>query len=371
MACWPRAGDLPVDVRSKSDYFDSLYHASVAVGLNTSAMIEAAILGHPVSHHPAARVSGQPGRHGSLPLPAARLRRAAALRAIVRGSCARPCGDARRPQSRSRAQRAVRSRVRASPRPRDSRDDGLRRGTGGAGGASNAARLSRCRSGPTPFGSILQPFADAAARAHPAHGRGVTPTIPGAPRGAPPAQVAAAHGVPPEEGRRGPAAERGTGWSGEQSRGRSVKVLFLVHNLGKTRHFERRHRRADRARAFGGHHGGAQAKQAAEARAPSATTRASMSSRTPFDESTNGNRSSGRCDRRATTCGSSTRATRTSRSLPIAPEATRRPVGPTRIGRALRPRRRAGQAALELAERWFRASATTSSSSARTPRTSS
>ena len=48
VACWPRMGDIPVDDRSKSDYFDSLYHASLTVGLNTSAMIEAAILGHPV-----------------------------------------------------------------------------------------------------------------------------------------------------------------------------------------------------------------------------------------------------------------------------------------------------------------------------------
>jgi predicted glycosyltransferase len=48
VACWPKAGDLPIDKRTKSDYFDSLYHASAAVGLNTSAMIEAAILGHPV-----------------------------------------------------------------------------------------------------------------------------------------------------------------------------------------------------------------------------------------------------------------------------------------------------------------------------------
>lgn len=48
VACWPLAGDSPVDPRSKADYFDSLYHASVTVGLNTSAMIEAAILGHPV-----------------------------------------------------------------------------------------------------------------------------------------------------------------------------------------------------------------------------------------------------------------------------------------------------------------------------------
>jgi hypothetical protein len=48
VACWPKAGDFPVDARSKTDYFDSLYHASVVVGLNTSAMIEGAILGHPV-----------------------------------------------------------------------------------------------------------------------------------------------------------------------------------------------------------------------------------------------------------------------------------------------------------------------------------
>jgi hypothetical protein len=48
VARWPRAGDSPVDARSKADYFDSLYHASVTVGLNTSAMIEAAILGRPV-----------------------------------------------------------------------------------------------------------------------------------------------------------------------------------------------------------------------------------------------------------------------------------------------------------------------------------
>lgn len=47
-ACWPPLGDSPVDAQSKSDYFDSLYHADVVVGLNTSAMIEAAIVGRPV-----------------------------------------------------------------------------------------------------------------------------------------------------------------------------------------------------------------------------------------------------------------------------------------------------------------------------------
>ncbi len=48
IACWPSSGDLPIDARSKTDYFDSMYHASAIVGLNTSAMIEAAILGRPV-----------------------------------------------------------------------------------------------------------------------------------------------------------------------------------------------------------------------------------------------------------------------------------------------------------------------------------
>jgi hypothetical protein len=48
VACWPRMGETPVDASSKNDYYDSLYHSSVTVGLNTSAMIEAAILDKPV-----------------------------------------------------------------------------------------------------------------------------------------------------------------------------------------------------------------------------------------------------------------------------------------------------------------------------------
>ena len=47
IVCWPPAGDVPVDATSKADYFDSLFHASVVVGLNTSALIEAAIVGRP------------------------------------------------------------------------------------------------------------------------------------------------------------------------------------------------------------------------------------------------------------------------------------------------------------------------------------
>ena len=48
VVCWPPLGAVPVDRTSKTDYFDSMYHADAVVGLNTSAMIEAAIVGRPV-----------------------------------------------------------------------------------------------------------------------------------------------------------------------------------------------------------------------------------------------------------------------------------------------------------------------------------
>jgi hypothetical protein len=48
IVCWPPTGAVPDDAASKTDYFDSLYHASAVVGLNTSALIEAGILGRPV-----------------------------------------------------------------------------------------------------------------------------------------------------------------------------------------------------------------------------------------------------------------------------------------------------------------------------------
>jgi hypothetical protein len=44
----PRAGENPVDHRSRAEYFDSLYHAAAVVGINTSALIEAAIAKRPV-----------------------------------------------------------------------------------------------------------------------------------------------------------------------------------------------------------------------------------------------------------------------------------------------------------------------------------
>ena len=41
-------GGHPVDERGRDDYFDSMYYAAAVVGLNTSAMIEAAIVDRPV-----------------------------------------------------------------------------------------------------------------------------------------------------------------------------------------------------------------------------------------------------------------------------------------------------------------------------------
>ncbi len=45
VAVW---GSNPVDGQSRADYFDSLYHSAAVVGLNTSAFIEAGIVGRPV-----------------------------------------------------------------------------------------------------------------------------------------------------------------------------------------------------------------------------------------------------------------------------------------------------------------------------------
>jgi hypothetical protein len=48
VAVWPRNGANPVNEDDRADYFDSLHHAEVVVGVNTSAMIEAAITRTPV-----------------------------------------------------------------------------------------------------------------------------------------------------------------------------------------------------------------------------------------------------------------------------------------------------------------------------------
>ncbi len=48
VAIWPRARYTPAAEEARSSLFDSLFHCEAVVGINTSAMIEAAILGKPV-----------------------------------------------------------------------------------------------------------------------------------------------------------------------------------------------------------------------------------------------------------------------------------------------------------------------------------
>jgi hypothetical protein len=48
VAVWPRGPYNPVADDSRAAFFDSLYHSAAVVGINTSAMIEAAIVGRPV-----------------------------------------------------------------------------------------------------------------------------------------------------------------------------------------------------------------------------------------------------------------------------------------------------------------------------------
>jgi hypothetical protein len=48
VAVFPRSSYNPIDPENRADFFDSLHHCSAVVGINTSAMIEAAIVGRPV-----------------------------------------------------------------------------------------------------------------------------------------------------------------------------------------------------------------------------------------------------------------------------------------------------------------------------------
>ena len=45
---FPRTGYDPMDEANRADFFDSIHHSTAVVGINTSAMIEAAIIGRPV-----------------------------------------------------------------------------------------------------------------------------------------------------------------------------------------------------------------------------------------------------------------------------------------------------------------------------------
>jgi hypothetical protein len=64
VAVWPRQGANPVDAPSKTDFFDSMFHAAAAIGINTTAQIEAGIVGTPVYSIRAAEFSGT--QEGSL-----------------------------------------------------------------------------------------------------------------------------------------------------------------------------------------------------------------------------------------------------------------------------------------------------------------
>ena len=48
ISVWPTAGTDPIDDASKNDFYDSLYYCAAAIGVNTSAQIEAGIIGRPV-----------------------------------------------------------------------------------------------------------------------------------------------------------------------------------------------------------------------------------------------------------------------------------------------------------------------------------
>jgi hypothetical protein len=48
VAFWPKTGVNPVGGSAREEYFDSMYHSQAVIGVNTSAMIESAIVGRPV-----------------------------------------------------------------------------------------------------------------------------------------------------------------------------------------------------------------------------------------------------------------------------------------------------------------------------------
>jgi hypothetical protein len=61
---WPPLGQEPLDETGRQNYFDSIYHSSAVVGVNTSAMIEAAIVGRPV--HTILAAEYEATQHGTL-----------------------------------------------------------------------------------------------------------------------------------------------------------------------------------------------------------------------------------------------------------------------------------------------------------------
>jgi hypothetical protein len=48
VAIWPRKGAMAISDDAKTEFFDSIYHCKATIGINTSALIEAGIIGRPV-----------------------------------------------------------------------------------------------------------------------------------------------------------------------------------------------------------------------------------------------------------------------------------------------------------------------------------
>jgi len=48
VAVWPRGGEVPAELHSRTDYFDTIHHSAAVVAVNTTAEIESAIIGRGV-----------------------------------------------------------------------------------------------------------------------------------------------------------------------------------------------------------------------------------------------------------------------------------------------------------------------------------
>jgi hypothetical protein len=109
----------------KEDFFDSVYYSAGVVGINTSAQIEASILGRPSFHGSFTGICPRPGRHAALPVPRGRWR-SRPRGHLPRGARAAPRFRARRRCRRKRTQSRVRPAVCSPARPRPSRDADFR-----------------------------------------------------------------------------------------------------------------------------------------------------------------------------------------------------------------------------------------------------
>ena len=157
VSVWPPADrvSMPVDEETRADFFDSLAHSDAVVGINTTAMIEAAAVGRRVQPVLPPVVRGLAERHLPLRLSPRGRRRNRGERRVVGGAPRAAGGDAGGPRGRvGGAASPIPRRVRAPPR---------------AGSACAAARprIDRGRgcASAEPSGPSFAPVALAAARA--------------------------------------------------------------------------------------------------------------------------------------------------------------------------------------------------------------